>query len=69
MKRIGIFFLFFIILVPAVDAVPIIEIFVDEKTPSNQNIPHVVVSSIENGDLELFFGINQMKIYLMILII
>ena len=53
MKRIGIFFLFFIILVPTVDAVPIIEIFVDEKTPSNQNIPQVVVSSIENGDLEL----------------
>ena len=53
MKRIGIFFLFFIILVPTVDAVPIIEIFVDEKTPSNQNIPQVVFSSIENGDLEL----------------
>ena len=53
MKKIGIFLLFFIILAPTVEAVPIIEIFVDEKTPSNQNIPQVVVSSIENGDLEL----------------
>ena len=53
MKMISIFLTFLMILAPTVNAVPIIEIFVDEKTPSNQNIPQVVVSSIENGDLEL----------------
>ena len=53
MKNVAIFLTFFIILVPIVDAVPLVEIFVDENTPSNQNIPEVIVSSVENGDLEL----------------
>tara|TARA_B100001564_G_scaffold260939_1_gene222695 strand:+ start:2757 stop:3821 length:1065 start_codon:yes stop_codon:yes gene_type:complete len=53
MKNVAIFLTFFIILVPIVDAVPLVEIFVDENTPSNQNIPQVIASSVENGDLEL----------------
>ena len=53
MKKISIILTFFIILAPVVDAVPIIEIFVDENTPSNQNIPQAVISSLENDDLEL----------------
>ncbi|MEC7687879.1 MAG: hypothetical protein VX514_02430, partial [Candidatus Thermoplasmatota archaeon] len=53
MKKISIILTFFIILAPVVDAVPIIEIFVDENTPSNQNIPQAVISSVENNDLEL----------------
>ena len=53
MKRVGIILTFFIILAPIVDAIPLVEIFVDENTPSNQNIPQAIVSSVENGDLEL----------------
>ena len=53
MKKISIILTFFIILAPVVDAVPIVEIFVDENTPSNQNIPQAVISSVENNHLEL----------------
>jgi len=53
MKKISIFLTFFIILAPVVEAVPIVEIFVDDDTSSKQNIPQFVISSLENGDLEL----------------
>ena len=53
MKMISIFLTFLMILAPTVNAVPIVEVFVDEHTPSDQFIPNFITSSVENGDLEL----------------
>ena len=62
MRMIGIFLTFFIILSPSVNGVPIVEIFVDENTTSDQNIPNFILSSVENGDLDLlvwYLGSNS----------
>ena len=53
MKMISIFLTFLMILAPTVNAVPIVEVFVDEHTPSDQFIPNFITTSVENGDLEL----------------
>ncbi len=53
MRFVGFFLVLCMINIPIIEAVPIVEVFVNGETPSKEILPENIISASENGDLEL----------------